>query len=79
MDPLQPRVISDAGNMGNAELLTEVLGQCRSCGYGQFSYWSELTFQQHCVLESHPCLAGRQHLPALGLGSISGSYSVNST
>ena len=76
MDPLQPRVRSDAGNVGNTELLTEV-----SRGVWIPRLWSiliwELKFKQHCVLGSHPCLAGRRHLPTLGLGSISGSYSIN--
>jgi len=38
----------------------------------------EFKFKQHCVPGSPPFLAGRCHLPALGLGSISESYNIKS-
>lgn len=63
---------SGAGSVGNAELLME---GSRSVWIVQL--WSililELKFKQHCVLGSHPYLVRRWHLPAFGLGSISGS------
>lgn len=70
MDPLWPRVRSDAGNVGNAELLMEA-----SMEVWILQLWSilklEFNFKQCCVLGSHSSLTGRCHLFALMLGKYS--------